>query len=99
MVCTPPAIVVKIQPATGLAHAQHGLIVLANGTRIELNGDSVPSPQATFLEKLRPKDKVVACFVESQSMSGARLCIVENADTKDSFYTLGIPKGGKSPFR
>lgn len=97
MICTPPAIVVKVERATGPAHYQHRRLLLASGTIIELNGDDAFSPQATFLEKLRPSDKVQACFVETAAMTGARLCIVENAATKDSFYSLGIPKGGRRP--
>jgi hypothetical protein len=98
MLCTPPAFVVKIDRPTGSSHAGYGTIVLANGTRIELRDDGSLSPQGVFLEKLRPSDRVQACFVENASMTGARLCIVENVATKDSFYSIGIPKGGRRPY-
>jgi len=98
MLCTPPAIVVKVQPATGPAHAQHGYLTLANGTAIELNGDGPISPQGEFLQKLRPSDKIEVCFVERAAMNRGRLAIVENVETKDSFISLGILKGGKAPY-
>ena len=98
MICTPPAIVAKIERATGPAHYQHGLITLASGTLIELGSDGPYTPQTTFLEKLRRSDKVQACFVETAAMNGARLYIVENVETKDSFSSVGIPKGGRKPY-